>query len=110
MAVIGRQKCQYALSSQQLIALSAPATLPIANSRASSARVSPSASATVRNVRLYISTVLTWNSARACCSGLRAPSTPPRSLTSLYSVVYSALSSAGGPDERNCDVLSSVNG
>ena len=33
----------------------------------------------------------------ACCSGLRALSTAPRSLTSLYSVVYSALSSAVRP-------------
>src|SRR6187549_2172344 len=57
MAVIGRQKCQYDLSFQQMIAPSAPATLAMANSRASSARVSPSASATVRSVRLYISTV-----------------------------------------------------
>jgi hypothetical protein len=48
MAVIGRQKLQWALSSQQLISVSAPARFNMANSRASSTRVSPWVSAIVR--------------------------------------------------------------
>ena len=40
----------------------------------------------------------------------RGCSMPPRSLTSLYSVVYSALSSGFGPAVRNCDELSIRNG
>ena len=59
IAVIGRQKLQNAFSSQQLITLSAPPMFSIAKSRASSARVSPSASEIVRNVRLNSSIGLT---------------------------------------------------
>jgi hypothetical protein len=59
IAVIGRQKLQNALSSQQLMSPSAPAMFSIAKSRASSTSVSPSASEIVRNVRLNISTGLT---------------------------------------------------
>ena len=71
----------------------------------------PLASETVRKARLYISTGLTVkNSATACCSSLRAPSTPPRSLTSLYSVAYSALVNSCGPAVRNCEPLSRVKG
>ena len=50
--MIGRQKFQNALSSKQLMTLSAVATFNMAKSRASSASVSPWASDTTRNVRL----------------------------------------------------------
>src|SRR6266508_2001028 len=56
IAVIRRQKLHQALSSQQLIRLSAPAMFSMAKNRASSTSVSPSASAMTRNVRLNSST------------------------------------------------------
>ena len=85
----------------------------IAKSRACSTSVSPSFTATVRNVRLYISggdVVFVKNPASAACSGVRWLPTAPSSFTSLYSLAYAPLVMSCGPFDRNCDVLSSTKG
>ena len=111
MAVIGRQKAWKRFTFQQLMIVSAPATLSIPNNRASSTRLSPSVSEIVRNVRLNSSNGLTLKKrAMASCSGLRWLFTAPRLLTSSYSWAYAALLRLRGPGVRNCDVDNNVNG
>src|SRR5262249_55341373 len=56
IAVIGRQKLQYALLSQQPISESAPDRFSIPKSRASSLSVSPCCAAIARKVRFHIAT------------------------------------------------------
>src|SRR5688572_5227430 len=111
MAVIGRQKAWNRFSFQQLMSVSAPATLSIANNRASSTKLSPWVWEIVRNVRLSISNGLTLKKrATASCSGLRGLSTAPRLLTSLYSWAYAALLRLRGPGVRNCEADNNMNG
>jgi hypothetical protein len=86
MAVIGRQLLHHALFAQQLISVSAPAVFNMANSRASSTRVSRSPSAITRNVLLNIGTGLAVKKlAMASCSVLRPVPASPSRFTSSYS-------------------------
>ena len=104
IAVIGRQKLQYALSSQQLIRPSAPARFSIAKRRACSTSVSPSSCGDraeraveqldgIDDVELGDGLLLRRPKVRR-----QLPCRcPPSAFTSLYSFAYAPLVSACGP-------------
>ena len=117
MPVIGRQKLNSYLASQQLMTASAMATLSAANSRAFSSSVLPCCSATIWAMRfrwpggVAVPAPLAQNRAMAVWSAVRvALVAEPSSLTSLKAAVYSALSSAGGAAGRNWSPLVMANG
>src|SRR5436190_408802 len=99
MAVVGRQKLQWAFSAQQLMSASAADMLVMAKYRASWLIVSPFATETCRSAALNIG--IGW-APDHCASEVWAsvrvePVARPSAFTSLNSVVYWALVRADTP-------------
>src|SRR6476659_3804997 len=112
IAFHGRQKSKWYLSFQQLIAASAPLRFSSARSLALSAALRSFRAMSCRATSFQLRVgALCHHLALYVCSSVRVePVALPRFLTSLNSVAYCALSSAGGDAERNCEELCRKNG